>query len=201
LQVSCAIAQWPICYDQLAPDQCLQRNENGQEDAQRGLAIGACYHSSPWTVNSSLPSEPASNENPLGHESDLVKTLPMCSNEIRRDFQVQTDFVNVQCDYKTFLSVTHCGNCWIEICNFHNNLHWNGPVERQCAMDLFSRRMQCYSAWYNRYCGSRADGTPFLVENDQGVYPQCSSPAFKIRQPHTLAQLTLVVFTALLLNR
>jgi len=135
----------------------------------------------PWVSQGAGAREGTSNTG--GHENDLALTLPLCNNGIRRTWKEETEAVDRECDYKTFQGVQRCGNCWTQICRFHNSLHWNDPL-RACTQQLFIYRMQCYSTWYDRYCGSTgldASGdTRFLAPNKEGVYERCSSPASRL---------------------
>ncbi|EKX52519.1 hypothetical protein GUITHDRAFT_133596 [Guillardia theta CCMP2712] len=160
--------QWPICYDHAVPNGCMDRDANTGAELPGKVAVqGACYYSDPWTENSTFPW--------LGNQNDTTKTLPLCSNELRRAFDLRTSQVNTDCDYKSFLAVQRCGNCWVSICNFHNALTWkNAGGQYMCMMDLFIRRMECYSSWYSKYCGVKQDGSPFISADKNGLYDICS---------------------------
>jgi len=198
-------AHWPICYDYAVKDGCYKRNpDSGKETPKDGLSTSNCYYSEPWTEESTFPWVSQGNgaregtSNTGGHEEDLTLTLPLCSTELKRRWAEQTLAVNKACDYKTLLGVKHCGNCWVQMCSFHNLLHWNKEA-RFCTQQLFSYRMLCYSTWYERYCGEAgaeqavADGQqPFLFPDKVGVYEKCSSRARRTAAPTSSATLVLI---------
>lgn len=182
-------SHWPICYDYAVQDGCFQRDPStGAEMPEDGLSTSRCYFSDPWTEEARPPWAPQGaagiqqgQKNSGGHEDDLQLTLPLCSNDVRQSWHEMTAEVNKECDYKTWLEVKRCGNCWTAICKFHNNMHWNN-LHRFCTQQMFSYRMQCYSKWYDRYCGrpspdESGEQLLFLIPNKAGVYERCSSSA------------------------
>ena len=118
----------------------------------------------------------------FGHVPSLDYKLPLCSSDVRASFASFEEKVNVACDVQSLYELRKCGDCWIAICNFHNDLHWLTYTEATCAMDYFMRKMSCFASWYHKWCTCQAyTGIPYSKSSSSWETECLASPLFQFQ--------------------
>lgn len=72
--------------------------------------------------------------------------------------------VNRECDFSSSQKIQQCGNCFMALCDFENNLN---PQVSSCGSEFYADVWPCYMKHFEKYCGNKL--------------PICSAPSANIR--------------------